>query len=184
MHDGDIDYSRYTERELEAALAGIDRARYPRNFANLGAAYQALTSKPVPPVREKDLDVLDDEPPPPVPRYDADGRYLPNHIPVEDRVVHLVSALFLFAYGSIGVWLNDLPLPGRRGILHLRDFGAWAMYGAIISACLCLLVLVADHYDRRDNEIRYWHAARVLRGLGWLCVVVSIIGAIVQDAAR
>ncbi|MBD9480563.1 hypothetical protein [Pseudoxanthomonas sp. PXM02] len=183
MHDGDIDYSRYTERELEEALAGIDRTRYPRNFANLGAAYQALTSMPVPPPREKDLDVLDDEPAPPVPKYHADGRYLPNHIPVEDRVVHLVSAVFLFAYGSIGVWLNDLPLPGRRGILHLRDFGAWAMYAAIVSACLALLVLIADHYDRRDNEIRYWHAARMLRGLGWSCFGVSIIGAIVQSAA-
>jgi hypothetical protein len=32
MRDGDIDYAAYTVRELEEALAGIDRRRYPRTM--------------------------------------------------------------------------------------------------------------------------------------------------------
>ncbi|PZR56649.1 MAG: hypothetical protein DI537_54315, partial [Stutzerimonas stutzeri] len=165
MHDGDIDYSRYTQREMEEAFAKIDRDRYPRNFANLSAAYVALTamSPPPPPNDDAEHDVLEDEPPPPQSRYDADGRYLPNHIPVEDRLSYLVFSVLLFGYGSVGVWLNNLYIPAKRGRgLHLHDLSAWVMYGAITCACLVMLLLIADHYDRRDNEIRYWHAARIL----------------------
>ena len=43
MGDGDIDYSGYTLLELEEALAGIDKGRYPGNYANLRMAYRALT---------------------------------------------------------------------------------------------------------------------------------------------
>ena len=42
MRDGDIDYSRYTLRELEEALAGINPIKFPKNHANLRAAYEAL----------------------------------------------------------------------------------------------------------------------------------------------
>ncbi len=49
MSDGDIDYSKFTLRELEEALAGINRQRYPKNFANLRSAYEQRTgSMPVP----------------------------------------------------------------------------------------------------------------------------------------
>ena len=41
--DGDIDYSRYTLRELEEALAGINKLRYPKNYANLRSAYERVT---------------------------------------------------------------------------------------------------------------------------------------------
>ena len=44
MSDGDIDYSRFTFRELEEALAGINRQRYPKNYANLRAAYEQRVS--------------------------------------------------------------------------------------------------------------------------------------------
>jgi hypothetical protein len=49
MHDGDIDYSKYTLLELEEALAGINRHQYPRNYANLRSAYEQLTANPVAP---------------------------------------------------------------------------------------------------------------------------------------
>lgn len=44
MRDGNIDYSRYTLRELEEALAGINPHRFPKNHANLQTAYEALKS--------------------------------------------------------------------------------------------------------------------------------------------
>lgn len=39
MGDGDIDYSAYTLRGLDEALAGINASLYPRNHANLLSAY-------------------------------------------------------------------------------------------------------------------------------------------------
>jgi len=42
MRDGDIDYSKYTLLELEEALDGIDRVRYPRNYAKLCSLHEQL----------------------------------------------------------------------------------------------------------------------------------------------
>lgn len=43
--DGDIDYSKYTLRELEEALAGINSERYPKNYQKLRAAHERLTTR-------------------------------------------------------------------------------------------------------------------------------------------
>jgi hypothetical protein len=45
MEDGDIDYSRYTARELHEALAGIRRDLYPQNYANILTALNALNHR-------------------------------------------------------------------------------------------------------------------------------------------
>lgn len=49
MSDGDIDYSTSTLLELEEALAGINRQRYPKNYANLRSAYEQRTGAVPPP---------------------------------------------------------------------------------------------------------------------------------------
>jgi hypothetical protein len=184
MKDGDIDYSRYTQRELEEALAGINKAAWPLNHANLRAAYVRLAgSAPPPSVDAPPEDGVEVEPElPPTPQYDADGRYLPNHIPAGERMGLVMLALFLLAYGTHGLRANDIYLPSKRGGIHLHDTAAWAMYGAIVCACLVLLVLIADHYDRRDNELNYWRIGRFLRGLGWICFVLSLGIELVQGA--
>lgn len=38
MNDGDIDYSKYSQKELEEALDGINSKLYPRNYENIYAA--------------------------------------------------------------------------------------------------------------------------------------------------
>ena len=42
MSDGDIDYSRYTDRELHEALAGVRRDLYPQNHAHIVLALAVL----------------------------------------------------------------------------------------------------------------------------------------------
>lgn len=82
--------------------------------------------------------------------------YTPNHIPKGERIKNIIFSLALFAYGTYGVWVNDLYLPGKRtkGV-HLHGIPAWIFYSAIISACLVMLSVVVDHYDKRNNEIDY-----------------------------
>ena len=178
MHDGDIDYSRYTLLELEEALAGINRDRYPRNFANLRSAYERLTSRA--------LAIPDTQPPPaveaeelePQPRFDQYGRYIPNQIPLNQRVMHVLLSLVLFAYGGYGVWVNDLYLPGKRRGVHLHDTPAWIMYGAMTCACLVMLSVVLDHYDRRNNERHYRAFAKVGEFAGWSLFGLSLVWSI------
>jgi TRAP-type C4-dicarboxylate transport system permease small subunit len=79
--------------------------------------------------------------------------YTPNHIPADERLKNIVFSILLFAYGTYGVWVNDLYIPGKRSRgVHLHDVPAWIMYGAIICACMVMLSVVADHYDTRNNE--------------------------------
>lgn len=184
MKDGDIDYSKYTQHEIEEALAAVDAGKYPKNHANLCAAYQRLTemSPPAPaPVRQEEYVQPEDEPPP-APKYDERGRYIPNHIPAGERLGLTGFSLLLLGYGGYGVWRNDLYLPTKRGGIHLHDVSAWAMFGAIACACLVMLVLVADHYDRRDNELDYWRASRVIRGIGWAFFALSLILSLAMGA--
>jgi len=184
MHDGDIDYARYTLRELEEALAGINRHRYPRNYANLCVAYERVTSRPAPAPRDASASVagtLVDEPPPT--RYDAYGRHVPNQISRRDRVAYLVIALVLLVYGACGVWFDDLILPGRRGReMHFHGPLAWMFYGAMLCACLVMASVIADHYDRRDNEASYRLFADIFKALGWVLFVLSLVFQMFRNA--
>ncbi len=106
---------------------------------------------------------------------DADG-YVPNYIPSKERVQNLLFSILLFAYGSYGVYANDLYIPGKRSKgVHLHDFAAWAMYGAMLCACLVLFSVIVDHYDRRNNEKHYRWLANVFKFLGWGCFGVSFV---------
>lgn len=102
--------------------------------------------------------------------------YTPNHIPKGQRTGYLVFSLFLLGYGAYGVWVNDLYLPGRRSRgIHLHDAPAWMMYGAIICACLVMLSVVVDHYDRRNNETNYRIFADVFTAIGWAMFALSLL---------
>jgi hypothetical protein len=89
--------------------------------------------------------------------------YLPNHIPAKSRWLHSIFATGIVAYGAWGVWVDDLFLPGRRGPgIHLHGTPAWVMFGAMACASLLMLLVVVDHYDRRDNERNYKAIASVI----------------------
>lgn len=107
--------------------------------------------------------------------------YTPNHIPAEQRMRNIAFSVALFAYGSYGVWVNDLYIPGKRSRgIHLHDVPAWIMYGAIICACLVMLSVVVDHYDTRNNEINYKWFADFFTFFGWGFFALSLIMAIIR----
>lgn len=82
--------------------------------------------------------------------------FVPNSFTLWERTAHTLLALALLAYGVIGLMVDDLFVPGRGGRgIHLHGAPAWIMFGAIVCASAVLLALVADHYDRRNNEQRY-----------------------------
>jgi hypothetical protein len=182
MRDGDLDYSAYTLRELEEALAGIDARKYPRNHRNLLAAHAAAGGGAPPPL---DPPLADREEAEELarwrgPEYDEHGRYVPNRIPAKERARHVGLSLLLIGYGGYGVWVNDLYLPGRRAGVHLHDEAAWLMYAAMLAASLVLLSVVVDHYDRRDNERHYRRVARGGAWLGWSLFAASVFWAVTR----
>jgi hypothetical protein len=113
----------------------------------------------------------------------SDG-YTPNHIPRGERIASAVVSVVLLGYGSYGLWVNDLYLPGRRSKgIHLHDLPAWVMYAAIVCACLVMLSVVADHYDKRNNETNYRRFAQVGRVVGWTLFGLSLIISLIRQAA-
>jgi len=107
--------------------------------------------------------------------------YTPNHIPAEERTKNILSSITLFLYGSYGVYVNDLYIPGKRSKgIHLHDVPCWIMFGAIICACLVMLSVVVDHYDQRNNETNYRLFANIFRGLGWGFFIASLVIAIIR----
>lgn len=104
------------------------------------------------------------------------GSYTPNHIPDGERIQCVIFSVLLFAYGSYGVWVNDLYLPGKRSRgIHLHDVPAWVMYGAMLCACAVMLSVVVDHYDQRNNETNYRLFANVAKYCGWGLFVLSLV---------
>lgn len=110
-----------------------------------------------------------------------DSQYTPNHISANERTQSIVVSLLLFAYGSYGVWVNDLYIPGKRSKgIHFHDVPAWIMYGAIICACLVMLSVVVDHYDQGNNETNYKMFAKIFSYIGWGFFALSIVMAIIR----
>lgn len=107
--------------------------------------------------------------------------YTPNHIPANERILNLVFSILLAGYGAYGVFVNDLYIPGKRSKgIHLHDVPAWIMYAAIICACLVMLSVIVDHYDKRNNETNYKLFANIFRYMGWGFFVLSLVMAIIR----
>jgi hypothetical protein len=124
----------------------------------------------------------DDRPPSPEEPYP----YTPNHIPVETRWIHVLMSAGLIIYGGVGLWLDDIYLPGkRRGGLHFHGLSAQILFAAFLSACCNLLSVVVDHYDRRNNETNYrlFAQATSILGLG-LLVAALVVGLSTGTAGR
>lgn len=104
-------------------------------------------------------------------------KYVPNEVPLKERWFNLLSSVVLLSYGTYGVWINDLYIPAKRGGgVHLHDLPAWVMFAAFFSAVVVMISECIDHYDRRNNEIRYQWFARVVKLVGWgfFCLSFSI----------
>lgn len=102
--------------------------------------------------------------------------HVPNQIPLRVRILNVIFSSVLLVYGTLGVYFDDLYLPGRRSPgMHLHGEPAWIMYGAFVCAAANLLAVVMDHYDRRPNERGYRLFALVTQISGWVLFALALI---------
>lgn len=107
--------------------------------------------------------------------YNPYRNHVPNQIPLKERLMHIGLSMLLLAYGTYGLWVNDIYVPGRGRGMHFHDTPAWLLYGAIVCACLVMMSVVIDHYDRRNNEKHYRTFAKIGEYLGWSLVVAAFV---------
>lgn len=111
--------------------------------------------------------------------------FAPNHYSLPRRLSHGALAVFLLAYGGIGLYRDDIHLPGRWGDgFHFHGPAAWLMFGAILTAAAVFLALVIDHYDRRNNEHRYVLFKRGANLLGWVFFAAAMAWHLAEAIGR
>lgn len=113
------------------------------------------------------------------PYYQIDpnlDRYIPNHISASQRWWNLGLSLLIIAWGSYGLWADDLIVPvSKRGHeIHLNGTAAVIMFCAMVSAALNLLTVIVDHIDIRNNELTYRRIAFGTQLVGWLLFASAI----------
>ncbi len=102
--------------------------------------------------------------------------HIPNHIPRGTRIRNLIFSSVLLIYGALGVYIDDLYIPGKRSRgIHLHGEPAWIMYAAFVCAAANLLAVVIDHYDTRPNERNYRTFALVTQIAGWSLFGLAIV---------
>jgi len=102
--------------------------------------------------------------------------YNPNHIPRRERIQSFLFSLVLIIYGSIGIIFDDLYIPGKASPgMHLHGFPCWIMYAAFLSGAANMLSVIIDHYDKRNNEIKYAQFAKFTKYLGWTLFFGSML---------
>lgn len=108
--------------------------------------------------------------------------YVPNSIPIQERLSSVLLAVFVTVYAVFSARIDDFYIPGKRTDgLHLHGTAMWLACAASACAVLALLVVVADHYDRRNNERLYRQAGDYLRGLGWCFFVLAMLVSLVTS---
>lgn len=113
--------------------------------------------------------------------------YRPNKVPPKEQVIFVVFSIFLLVYGTTGIINDDLFILGgsngsrsraatvRTGV-HLHGPAAWCIYAGMLCAVACMVSMVIDHYDKRDNEIQYKRFAEITQLLG---VLFMFLGAFI-----
>lgn len=188
-------YQNYSNKALLEAFESIDRETYPERFSSLSAI-----------MREKDLLVdtpeglqitnsaleeaygpqVESEPrpsytcEPPTPQYCDEGNYIPNEVPFNKRALNTIVALGIIVYGSYGLYVDELWVPlAKKLVVALSGLSAVVMSVAIVFAAAVLIVEIADHYDKRDNELTYYKAVRFCRAAGYGSFGTAVLVALV-----
>jgi hypothetical protein len=76
----------------------------------------------------------------------------PNVIPLRTRILNGLIAIALSVYVFCGLWFNHFMIPGKRQWTHLHDHAAWWFALSLVFIVLRLLAVIADHFDKRNNE--------------------------------
>lgn len=103
--------------------------------------------------------------------------YKPNKIPLEERIASVLISMFVLLYGTIGVMVDDIFIPGKRAGQgsHYHGLLAWILYASFLFAIANMMSIVVDHFDKRDNEKNYHRFASVTKTIGGILFLIAIV---------
>lgn len=94
--------------------------------------------------------------------------YIPNVISGWNRFWYTLYCVVLIAYSAYSLYAGSFYMPGVRGRgVSLRGLPSVVMCMAALCGVACLISMIADHYDERDNEEVYQLFAMRAKYTGW-----------------
>ena len=101
--------------------------------------------------------------------------YSPNKIPKPTRIFNIIWAAFLLGLCCYAFIKGSFVYPGVRGSEPVELSGAsLILFGiGLISGALNAVLVVVDHYDKRDNEYLYKQIAKVLNVISVVAIVLA-----------
>lgn len=197
MSDGP-DFSNYANSELIEVFESIDRESFPERFQQLCVIMEEkellvktdsgfqFTQKAI---ESSQLLVPEAVPEPtytclpPEPKYDDEENYIPNEIPLTNRLSNSFFSLGIFLYGSFGLYINELWVPlGKRISIVLTGISAILMFVAILCASVMMIAEVVDHYDKRDNEHKYYKVALYFKNIAYAGFGIAVLVGLITEA--
>jgi len=82
--------------------------------------------------------------------YDPVGTFKRVELPIADRVITAVGCIVVIAYVALGLWIDDLIIPGFKPHqldIHVRSaVVAWLLAGAVF----CMMIVFLRVYARKS----------------------------------
>lgn len=102
--------------------------------------------------------------------------FSPNNIPKFDRNLNLILASGLLIYGLLGIFIDDIYIPGRRARgFHFHGPPIFLVFGSFLCIIVYLITIIIDHHDRRNNEKKYILIRKVSKILGWTLFISAVL---------
>ena len=104
------------------------------------------------------------------------GLLPPYHVPPDAQRRYLLMSFIMIGYGTLGAWLDDLYIPGKRGPgVHFHGVPLWFVYGGMVFFAMNMLSIVVDHFDKQNYKRNYRRFARLTFMIAWILFVAGIV---------
>jgi len=166
--DGDIDFSGYSDYDLQGAADYIDADHFPENYRRLNLEIDRRG------IRGKDI------PSPQVAKDARDAAESRDGASKFDMIANAILAAALFIFGARGLLYDDLITLDFRGsgspAVHAHGFAAVLGGGSmLLGAVLLVISLVVYRFDGHKYTPLYRSLARYGRYLGVPLLLGSLL---------
>ena len=108
-----------------------------------------------------------------------DKDYVPNYVPLKNRVTNLVLICLLLGYGLFGFYRGELFVAYRRSEVILYGNALLIALVSFLLGCAYLALAIIDHYDKRNNEHVYRRLESIFKGFSVLIFIMALIANLV-----
>ena len=111
--------------------------------------------------------------------------YKPNIVSIRERIITIIIVPIGFVYYTNQLITNgyiEIIFEQRSGLISYYGISAYVLYFGLISLLSAQVSVLVDHYDKRDNEIKYFNFKFYMMFIGFkLCFIATIMNLILNS---